>query len=97
MGGHKAVAVFVSTVTALLASGCGVGDPGPCVIADGQQPLNGRAHERVLDELSEPDSGWPEVPDGDWEREDVGGTVVYRSGPAEVSFTDDALVSVGTC
>lgn len=94
---HRAVAIFVTTLTGLVVSGCGVGDPAPCMIADGQQPLNGRTHEQVLAELSEPDSGWPEVPDGDWEREVVDGTVVYRNGDAEVAFTDDALVSVGTC
>lgn len=90
-------AIAAAAVTVLLLGGCDVGDPGPCVIADGQEPLNGRTHEQVLEELSEPDSGWPEVPDGDWERENAGGAIVYRNGDAEVSFTDDALVSVGTC
>lgn len=80
------VAVFVATVTALLVSGCGISGSGECTIADGQQPINGRTHEQVLAELSEPDGGWPLVPDGEWGREDVGETVVYRNGDAEVSF-----------
>lgn len=93
----RAVAAFVATLAALSVSGCGVGDRGPCTIADGQEPLNGRTHEQVLEELSEPESGWPKVPDGDWEREVMDETVVYRNGDAEVAFTNDALVSVGTC
>jgi hypothetical protein len=52
--------VVASAVIAV--AGCGLSDSGPCAIADGQEPLDGRTHEQVLEELSEPDSGWPEVP-----------------------------------
>jgi len=90
--------LLVAAAASFLTGGCGLGDNGPCLIADGQEPLEGLTPEQKLEQLtSSTETGWPDLPDGDWEREDVGETIVFRNGDAEVSFLDDALVSVATC
>jgi hypothetical protein len=85
-------------VGGLLTSGCGAFDTRQCRIADGQEPLNGLTPEEKLEQLvSSEDSGWPDVPDGDWEREETGEVLVFTNGDARVSFIDDALVGVAQC
>jgi hypothetical protein len=88
----------VAVTTSLLVGGCDLSGGRRCVVADGQEPLNGLTPEQRLEELAaSEDSGWPDVPDGEWEREVVSDSLIFRNGGAEVIFVNDTLVSVSAC